>query len=64
MASPQIKTIQVGDQTRYRFVVDIGTDPVTGKRRQLSSAATVHRWIREARRRGFLLPPARKGRAA
>lgn len=23
---------------------------------------TVHRWIREARRRGFL-PPARKGRA-
>jgi hypothetical protein len=35
VASPQIKPIQVGDKTRYRFVVDIGDDPVTGKRRQL-----------------------------
>jgi integrase len=34
MASPKIKPIQVGDRTRYRFVVDIGTDPMTGKRRQ------------------------------
>src|SRR5664279_2794257 len=34
MASPRIKEITVGDRTRYRFVVDIGVDPKTGKRRQ------------------------------
>lgn len=34
MASPTIKPVQVGEKTRYRFVVDIGTDPVTGKRKQ------------------------------
>jgi integrase len=36
MASPKVKTIKVGDRTRYRFVVDIGADPQTGKRRQLT----------------------------
>jgi integrase len=36
MASPKIRPIKVGDQTRYRFVVDIGNDPATGKRRQLT----------------------------
>lgn len=36
MASPKIKPVQVGDRTRYRFVVDIGTDPTTGKRRQIT----------------------------
>ena len=36
MASPTIKTIKVGDRTRYRFVVDVGLDPATGKRRQLT----------------------------
>lgn len=35
MASPKIRTVKVGDRTRYRFVVDIGLDPVTGKRRQI-----------------------------
>ena len=33
MADP-IKPVQVGDRTRYRFVVDIGRDPITGKRQQ------------------------------
>lgn len=36
MASPKIKEIQVGGRTRFRFVVDIGRDPATGKRRQLT----------------------------
>lgn len=36
MAQPKIKKIQIGDQTRYRWVVDIGTHPKTGKRRQLT----------------------------
>lgn len=36
MASPKIKEIKVGERTRYRFVVDTGTDPATGKRRQLT----------------------------
>lgn len=36
MARPTIKPIQVGDRTRYRFVVDIGSDPMTGKRRQIT----------------------------
>ncbi|MGI9063247.1 MAG: tyrosine-type recombinase/integrase [Pseudonocardiaceae bacterium] len=34
MASPKIKPVQVNGRTRYRFVVDIGLDPATGKRRQ------------------------------
>lgn len=36
MASPKIKEIIVSGQKRYRFVVDIGVDPATGKRRQLT----------------------------
>lgn len=36
MASPRIKQIKVGERTRYRFVVDVGTDPATGKRRQIT----------------------------
>ncbi|MFB9924429.1 tyrosine-type recombinase/integrase [Amycolatopsis halotolerans] len=36
MAAPPIKTITVGGKTRYRFVVDIGNDPKTGKRKQLT----------------------------
>ena len=35
MASPPIKEIKVGDRNRYRFTVDIGVDPRTGKRRQI-----------------------------
>lgn len=34
MASPRIREVLVGERTRYRFVVDIGVDPRTGKRRQ------------------------------
>jgi integrase len=34
MASPKIKSVQVNGRTRYRFVIDIGPDPITGKRRQ------------------------------
>lgn len=36
MASPKIKPVKVGDRTRYRFVVDIGLDPQTGRRRQVT----------------------------
>ncbi len=36
MARPTIKPVHVGDRTRYRFVVDIGTDPTSGKRRQIT----------------------------
>ena len=36
MARPTIKTIQLGHRVRYRFVVDIGADPQTGKRRQIT----------------------------
>lgn len=36
MAQPKIKAIKVGDRTRYRWVCDIGTDPKTGKRKQLT----------------------------
>ncbi|MDP9091847.1 MAG: site-specific integrase [Actinomycetota bacterium] len=36
MASPKIKEISVAGQKRYRFVVDIGVDPATGKRRQIT----------------------------
>ncbi|WAL67210.1 tyrosine-type recombinase/integrase [Amycolatopsis cynarae] len=36
MAQPKIKPIRVGDRTRYRWVCDIGTDPKTGKRKQIT----------------------------
>lgn len=36
MAAPKIKPVKVGDKTRYRWVVDIGNDPKTGKRKQLT----------------------------
>ncbi|GAA4559494.1 tyrosine-type recombinase/integrase [Pseudonocardia xishanensis] len=36
MAAPRIRPIQVGERTRYRFVVDAGRDPVTGKRKQIT----------------------------
>lgn len=36
MAAPKVRPILVGDQTRYRWVVDAGRDPVTGKRRQIT----------------------------
>jgi integrase len=36
MASPKIKPIKVGEKTRYRWVADIGVDPKTGKRKQLT----------------------------
>ena len=36
MAQPKIKKIQVGERTRYRWVIDIGNDPKTGKRKQLT----------------------------
>ncbi len=36
MAAPKIRPVQVGDRTRYRFVIDVGRDPVTGKRRQVT----------------------------
>lgn len=33
---PEIKKVMARGKTRYRFVVDIGVDPGTGKRRQLT----------------------------
>ncbi|MGH3480567.1 MAG: site-specific integrase [Nocardioidaceae bacterium] len=36
MASPKIKPVTVGGIKRYRFVVDIGRDPMTGKRKQMT----------------------------
>ncbi|MFD6421743.1 tyrosine recombinase XerC [Streptomyces sp. NPDC060198] len=33
---PEIKKVTARGKTRYRFVVDIGIDPATGKRRQLT----------------------------
>ncbi|WP_046503088.1 site-specific integrase [Streptomyces odonnellii] len=33
---PEIKKVTARGKTRYRFVIDIGLDPVTGKRRQLT----------------------------
>lgn len=36
MASPTIKPIEVGGKTRYRFVVDVGEDPRTGRRKQVT----------------------------
>lgn len=43
MARPKIRKIQAGDRTRYRFVVDIGADPATGKRRQLTRTFDLRR---------------------
>lgn len=34
MAIPKIKMIEVNGRIRYRAVVDVGTDPITGKRKQ------------------------------
>ena len=64
MASPTIKQIQVGDRTRYRFVVDVGTDPITGKRRQLTrtfdrrkdAQAELARVLHEVNRGTFTAP--------
>ena len=36
MASSKVRAVTVGNRTRYRFVVDLGDDPQTGKRRQLT----------------------------
>lgn len=35
MASPKIKAIEVGGKLKYQFAVDIGIDPITGKRKQV-----------------------------
>lgn len=43
MASPQIKPIEVKGKTRYRFIVDIGDDPKTGKRKQLTRTFDLRR---------------------
>jgi integrase len=64
MASPQIKPIQVGEKTRYRWIVDIGADPVTGKRRQLTrtfdrrrdAQAELAKVLHEVNRRTFTIP--------
>lgn len=64
MASPIIKPIQVGERTRYRFVVDIGADPVTGKRRQRTEThdrrkdaqASLAKILHEVNRRTFAVP--------
>jgi integrase len=64
MASPKIKTILVGEVTRYRFVVDIGADPVTGKRRQSTrtfdrrkdAQAELAKILHEVNRRTFAVP--------
>lgn len=64
MASPQIKPILVGDKTRYRFVVDIGDDPVTGKRRQIrrtfdrrkEAQTELARVLHEVNQRTFTVP--------
>ena len=64
MASPQIKPIQIGERTRYRFVVDIGTDPVTGKRKQLTrtfdrrkdAQADLAKVLHEVNARRFTVP--------
>ena len=43
MASPKIKPVEVGGKIRYRFVVDIGTDPITGKRKQKTVTCDLRR---------------------
>src|SRR2546423_3861746 len=64
MASPTIKPIQVGETVRYRWVVDIGADPVTGRRRQIrrtfdrrkDAQADLARVLHEVNRRTFTVP--------
>jgi hypothetical protein len=64
MASPRIKPVQVGDRTRYRFVVDIGRDPITGKRKQVrptfdrlrDAQAELAKILHEVNRRTFTVP--------
>ena len=64
MASPTITTIQVGDSVRYRWVVDIGTDPATGKRKQIrrtfdrrkDAQAELAKVLHEVNRRTFTAP--------
>lgn len=64
MASPKIKPIKVGDETRYRFVVDIGLDPATGKRKQKTctfdrrkdAQAELARILHEVNRRTYAMP--------
>jgi integrase len=36
MANPKVKKVVTGGRTRYRWVVDVGEDPRTGKRKQLT----------------------------
>ncbi|MGH7743322.1 MAG: tyrosine-type recombinase/integrase [Candidatus Dormibacteria bacterium] len=43
MGSPTIKPVTVDGKTKYRFVVDIGRDPMTGKRRQLTRTYDLRR---------------------
>lgn len=45
MASPRIRPIEVNGKTRYRAVVDIGTDPITGKRRQKTITKDLRREV-------------------
>src|SRR4051812_2128756 len=64
VANPAINTIQIGGKTRYRFVVDIGSDPVTGKRRQIrrtfdrrrDAQAELAKVLHEVNRRTFTVP--------
>lgn len=64
MASPTIKPVEVGDRVKYRFVVDIGADPVTGKRRQLTrtfdrrkdAQAELAKILHEVNQRTFTVP--------
>jgi len=64
VASPTIKPIQVGETVRYRWVVDIGADPVTEKRRQLTKTfdrrkeaqAELAKVLHEVNRRTFTVP--------
>jgi integrase len=64
MASPTIKPVQVGEKTRYRFVVDIGRDPVTGKRKQKTytfdrrrdAQTELAKVLHEVNRRTFTIP--------
>lgn len=64
MASPTIKPVQVGEKTRYRFVIDIGRDPVTGKRKQKTytfdrrreAQAELAKVLHEVNRRTFTVP--------
>lgn len=64
MASPKIKPIQVGETIRYRFKVDVGQDPATGKRKQHTEThdrrkdaqAALAKILHEVNRRTFTVP--------